>query len=474
MLPVANSRRAPEEDVRRRQPADDDEAPRRARGADDDEGDDEPLRPRKKRKSARGPVKLIFRIIAGVIGGVGLIVLLYWIYSPIATDHSMLCYFPPETVSITGYDFDDGFNNAKLKEVHEQLLNNYKSAGGRRFGSTAGFTELEILRYLSGQVVGNAELEKDLPPQERRGEITVLRFKIDVDQAKLVASFALQYTVEERTAHGRKYYHLLRGAEPDISFFMPNARTLVYTTTTKECEESLAKNSGRIAVDGDMRELANKVDGTFFTANTGWGEFNGQPNAMAFGLGFVDPEVREQKNYAGRTGTAMWFGSNGNDFLFASAAMYSDIRTARSVRNSIAKSFATARRQVWGSEGGKASGLTDIFDPKPKEAPGGFAPGGTGGDSESTKDVLEALSEYARTARVYNRGRLVVIEGTISHGTPEQGTFEKFWRAIQGKFSMQNRGFGGGMMPGMPGMPGGGPMMPGPGAGPPMPGGPPR
>jgi hypothetical protein len=64
-----------------------------------------------------------------------------------------------------------------------------------------------------------------------------------------------------------------------------------------------------------------------------------------------------------------------------------------------------------------------------------------------------------KTSRIRRLGRMVVIEGTISHGTPEQGTFEKFWRAAGSKFMPQQQGFG--FPGGGPGFPGGGPPMPG-------------
>ena len=51
--------------------------------------------------------------------------------------------------------------------------------------------------------------------------------------------------------------------------------------------------------------------------------------SMAFGLGFVDEEFRDQRKFNGVVGTASWFASNGNDFLYASANLYGDARVAR-------------------------------------------------------------------------------------------------------------------------------------------------
>jgi len=476
---VAKTRRAPDEDVRRRRPDDeDDDAPRRARRGDDDddEADDEPFKPRKRRQSASGPIRLITRICFGVALATCIIILLIWIYSPVGTDHALLCYMPPETTSIQGYDVEEGSRNHKVKDVHDMLINSYKQFGDRRFNNS-GVSDKDVAKYLSG-VASAKEDEKDLAPQDRRGSITVIRFKKDVDQAKFVGSFSGPFYVEERSSQGKKYHHLYHlvkvppdfhdERQDDISFFFPNSRTLVYTSTWRECEEALKRQPGRVVVEGDMRELADKVDGSYFQANTGWFESGVVNNAMAFGLGFVDTDVRDQKTYTGRTGTASWWADNGNDFLYASAMLYTDVKTARIVKRKASASFDKAFGDIWRGEGGKPSGLDDPFNPKqppqPGGAPGGFA-GGGGGTNEQTKDIIEALAEYAETARVYNRGRLVIIEGRISHGPVETGTFEKFWKAVSGKF--QNQGMFGpqGMMgPGM------GPM--GPGMGPGMPIGP--
>jgi hypothetical protein len=483
---VARTRRAPDEDARRAE--DEDDAPvRQARRRDEDDddegGDDEPLMPRKKRKSAAGPVKLVLRIVGGVAGAILLLLLLYWVYSPVGADHALLCYMPKETVRITGYDVEDAASNSKLKDVHETVLNNYRPFYERRFTTESGVTVTDVTKFLSGVAAGNPDEERDLKPQDRRGSITVIRFRNAVDQNKFVGSFTGAFRVREKQSRDGKTFHQLyrvvrvppdmhEEEEDDISFFFPNSKTLVYTSTRRECEEALTRQPGRVVVTGDMRELADKVDGTYFQASSSGIQFGGVSDTMAFGLGVVDPELRDQQNYIGKTGTASWFASNGNDFLYASAALYGDKRMARDVKNKLKASVEKAQAEIWQGDSGMPSGLEDPFNPKQgKNQPGGFGGGGGWGsaDSETTKDILEALAEYIKYARVYTRGRLVVFEGTISHGTPEQGTFEKFWRAVNGKFQTNQGGgmFPGGMGPGMMG-PGGPPpgMMP-PGGGPP-------
>jgi hypothetical protein len=482
---VAKSRRAPEdEDVRRRRADDDeDDAPRRKRRRDeDDEARDEPFKPRKKRKSAAGPTKKVIRIIAAVVGAVGLIIFLYWVYSPIGTDSSMLCYFPKETTYIQGYDYDEALKNAKLQPVHQAITSNYRLFGERRWTGIQEPKETDVSRYLHGQASGDPEEEKDLPPQQRRGELTVVRFKIPVDEAKFIAGFPNSngFQCEEMQAKdGRKFYQLWwkkrvppdnhEEREDDISFFFPNSKTLVYGTTRRELTEAMTRTPGRVVLEGTMKELSGEVDGEYFTASTGSSfEVNGASNSMAFGLGFVDDEFRDQRRFNGVVGTASWFASNGNDFLYASANLYGDKKTAREVRRKLDASYTKAQEQIYQSESGKPSGLTDPFSPaqpKGQGAGGGQAFGG--GSSEQTADIIAALAEYSRTARVRLRGRLVIIEGTIPHGTPEQGIFEKFWSAVGSKFTMNQ--FGGGGFGGMGGMPGG--MGPGPGMGGGMPGG---
>jgi hypothetical protein len=483
---VAKTRRAPDDDVRRRRPDDDDAAPRKARrpaDEDDEAGDDEPFRPRKKRQSSAAPVKFILRICAGVAGAVALLVLLYWIYSPVGTDYALLCYFPKETVRLTGYDVEDGMKNGQIKDVHDMLINAYRQFGDRRFGQGTGVTPTDAVKYLSGTAAGNPDEEKDLPPQDRRGSITVIRFRNNVDQNQFIGSFNGAYIArEQKSKDGKTYHQLYRKVrvppdnheeeEPDISFFFPNGRTLVYTTTRRECEECLTRQPGRVVLDGNMRELADHVDGMFFQASTGFSDASGPSNTIAFGLSIVDQDIRDQKNSPGVAGTASWFADNGNDFLYASATLYGDKRTAMDVRAKLAASFYKAQVEIYQGGSGTPGGLEDPFNPKQpaqKGAAGGFGGGGGTTANEASKDVIEAVSEYVKTARVRRLGRMVVIEGTISHGTPEQGTFEKFWRAAGNKMMPSQfggfQGGPGGMMPGGPGgmMPGGPPpgMVPG-------------
>jgi hypothetical protein len=190
-------------------------------------------------------------------------------------------------------------------------------------------------------------------------------------------------------------------------------------------------------------------------------------NSMAFSLGFMDDEFKDEKRrFTGVVGTASWFASNGNDFLYASANLYGDGRTAREVGRKLRASYTKAQEQIYQSESGKPSGLVDPFNPAQPKGQGGSAFGST--SSEQTADVIDALAEYSKSARVRVRSRLVIVEGLIPHGHPETGVFEKFWSAVSGKFTINQYGAGGfrpgGMGPAMgPGM--------GPGMGGGMPGG---
>lgn len=477
---MAKSRRAPEdEDVRRRPDDDDDDVPRRKSRRedddDDDEGSDEPEMPRRKRKSAAGPVKLILRICACVAGAIGLIILLYWVYSPVGTDYALLCYFPPETVSLQGYNVDDGLHNAKLKPVHDTLVSNYKiTFMDSRIGQDSGVAPTDVDKYLSG-VAAATEDEKDLDPQDRRGSLTVIRFNRTVDQAKFIQSFGTR--VDERKSKDGKTFHQVRREvrrgdhfelEDDFCFFFPNSKTLVYSTTRRELQEAMTRQSGRVVVTGAMRDLADRVDGHYFQASASWNEFTGSTNTRAFGLSFINEDVRDQRKLNSVQGSASWFASNGNRFLYASAVLFADQATANDVKRKLKESYAKALGDYWGSEGRKIN-VEDPFNPKEKQAPGGFGGGGGGQDNEQLKHIVEALSEYASEARVYSRGRLVIVEGTISHGMPETGTFEKFWTAVEQHFRVQQQFGPGGGFPG-----GGGPgmmMPPPPGGGPPPPGG---
>jgi len=477
---VAKSRRPDDDD-------DDDDAPRRKGRKDDDDDDDGggPIKPRRKKKSAAGPTKIVLRIIGGVIGATALFILLYWVYTPVGTDSSMVCYFPKETGRLQGYDVDEAFKNVKVKEVHDTLLNNYKQFGSKRWSDAAGVKETDVQKYLSG-TANSTEDESDLPAQDKRGSLTVIRFKKDVDEAKFVASFTGTYLCEEMAGKdGKKFYQLWfkkrippdmhEEREDDISFFLPNKTTLVYATTRRELREAMNKTAGKISLEGDMKILAIEVDGHYFQCTGGWFEQNGVANSAAFGLSFLDEEFRDDRKSFGVSGTAMWWASNGNDFLYASANLYGSPQAAREVRRKLAAGYRKAQEDIYQSEGGKPGGLTDPFNPPIPKQPAPVAPGFAGPvntvNAEQVKDTLDAVAEFSKSARVRQRGRLVIVEGLIPHGTPEQGIFEKLWKAISQKFQYPQNGGGGIPMPGVPGgMPG--PGMPGPGM--PGPGGPPR
>lgn len=483
---MAKSRRVPDDD-------EDNDAPRRkGRKSDDDEDDDNgggPIKPRKKKKSAAGPTKIVLRIIGGVIGAVGLFILLYWVYTPVGTDSSMLCYFPKETTRLQGYDVDEAFKNVKLKEVHETLMNNYRQFGNKRWNESSGVKDTDVQKYLSG-TASEPDEDKDLPEQDKRGSLTVIRLKKEVEEPKFVASFTGAYLCEEMAGKdGKKFYQLWTKVrvppdfheerKDDISFFFPNKTTLVYATTRRELREAMNKTAGKISVEGDMKILANEVDGHYFTCSGGWQTESGLSNSMAMKLSFLDVEMRDDRPAFSVGGTAMWFASNGNDFLYASANLCSSEQAAREARRNLAAGYRKAQEEIYQSESGKPGRLTDPWNPPEKKqtgpaGAGAFAGPAQSANAEQVKDTIEALSEFTRTARVRQRGRLVIIEGLIPHGNPEQGTFEKFWKAIGPKFQYNQYGPtapGGGPMMGMPGP--GGPM-PGPGMPMPGPGGPPR
>lgn len=467
-----------------RRPVDDDEddEPRgKNRPDDEEEDDDEPEKPRKKKESAAGPVKLVFKIIGLIAGAIGLVVLLFWIYSPVGIDSSMLCYFPPETNSLTGYDAEEVAKNAKMAEVHTQILAVYKRFGDERFTQDSGVSDKDVSRYLSGFASGDPEEEKDLPQQERRGGITVIKFKLGVDQEKFINSFTetSQFRkTEMKSRDGTKsFWHLERVVrrgggeerEADISFFFPNSRTLVYTTTRKECEIALGRVPGRVVLKDTIKELAEKVDGHFFTANGGFtivGGGGGLATASPFGYGTFNADIRNPERYFTQ-GTASWFASNGNHFLYGELKLYGDRMAAKQVAASLNDSLYKAQEQIYQNDGGSVGGLDDPF--KPKAPPGGGAPGFGGSSNTDTKDIVEGMNAWMKTARAYRRDRAVVVEGRIEHGTQEQGTFEKFWKAIGPKVVPQPpQNFGGGGFGGPPGMGG-----PPPGFGGPPGGGPP-
>lgn len=447
---VARSRKDDDEEPRRKKPQDDDEKPKKrakAKNDDEDDGDEEddgPVMPRKKKKSAKNSVKKVFSGIGITIGFKLLILLLYWIYSPIGTDHRMLCYCPPETSSLMGYDVGDNNANPKMKDVHDFFVGNYMRNNDKRFTTATGLTQKEVERYLSGVASGDPqEEEKEPDPQNKRGSFTILRFKQDLDKKKFIDSFVGQYECrEESSPDGKTFYRLFEKLpnelRPDVSFFFPNDRTLMYTSTRRELTEALKRQPGKIELDGPMRDLAEKVDGQYFSAN----KFstavlaNMYSPRFAFTGGFIDSNFREGKTFIS-SGSATWFGSNGNDFLYANGELYADWKMAREVRIMLEEGYASAQKAAY-SDGGQPSGVQDIFFPKQAVQTGGFTSEGT---KEGKQAAADSMVEYVKSYKVSRHGNMVSVSGMISHEN-----FDKLWKAINGKFAPQQSFGGPGMM----------------------------
>ena len=497
---MAKSRRAPDVDDRKRRPDDDDDAPvRKVRDDDEDDGADEPPeKPRKKRKSSAGPVKLILKICAGVAGSVLLLILLVWIYSPVGSDPKLLCYFPEETTSLSGYDVAEGGKIAKLKDVHETLTSNYKFANGQKFTAASGVEDKDVDKYMTGTAAGDSEEEKDLPPQERRGSLTVVRFKRNVDTAKFIESFNGKFrSSETKSRDGKTYYQLQQYVtvaagnatqqelNDDISYFFPDSRTLVYGTTRRETEEALEASARPHRRQGRHARVGRQDGRNLLPVQSRLVRVQRQQESLE--LHGVRPgfhrrrSSRSEELLRGDRHCELVGFERQRLPVRERVALHRHSDGAAMCVGKINTSLRKAQSDIWQGTDGKPSGLEDPFNPKQGKGRSRWSrddDGTTEPSSEQTKDILAALSEYASSARAYRRGRLVIIEGTIPHGMPEQGIFEKFWAAVSSKYKVG--GFGG-MMGGMgghgmaglaavcPGPPGGG--MPGPPPG--VPGGPP-
>ncbi len=489
----------PSDEPRKRKPAD---APRpakkKAATPDEDDEDDEddgpaagPKKPRKKRKSATNPWRLVTYIGGGLLGAIGLAFFFYWVYSPVGADPKLVCYCPPETYWVEGLDVEEMQKNSKMKDIMDRAVQRFK-AGQERKWKSAGFTEKDVQYYLACQVAADWEKEKDYDPQDRRGRLTMLRFKEPIDQAKFLATFTepepgdyflpqnwntatqrLKYYKEEKTSRDgtKKYYRLYTLSVPraprwepeyDDSFFFPNNRTLIMSTTRREIEEAMERTPGKIELDETMRALVDGTDGHYFKAmkditiqNTAFDSYRA-PSLMS--SGFVDETLRNpETRMTISIGSASWVASDGNNFLTGDGTLMIDKATAKRIYASTAESVRDMKRRFFQEDAKAGDKENPFFAPKPPAGAGGF---GGGEDSKKKEDIAEAMTDYYKKSRVDRRGNMVYVEGRIGHEL-----FKKMWEHIADKVLPLPQS-GGGMMGG--GMMGGGGMMP-PGMAPPMP-----
>lgn len=455
----------PSEDPKKRKPSDDRSAKRRARDREeDDEDDDEEeeeeevqIRPKKIKRPKVRPSSVVGTVIGGIVGFVAFVYFLYWVYSPVGADNRLLCYCPPETFSIEGMDVEEVIRNTKLKEVWERSFSRYKTNGNDRRFKDSGLTEKDVAYYLNCQATGDWEREKDLTPQERRGSLSMLRFKNSFDPEKIIGSFtnSTPYRKEEFTGkNGNKYYQLSTvGSKgemiPDVSFYIPNSRTLIIGTTRKEVEEATGRVAGKIELDETMRGMVDNTDGHYFRVaktltlyNSALEMFSG-PSMMT--AGFMDEQLQDvEKRKSIVIGNASWWASDGNYFLFADGSYFLDREQASRIYGGTYKTLLEMKTRFY-REDAKVGDKEDMFFVPEAKTNSGMS-GSSGGKSE---DLREALTDYFKSSHVNRRGNLVYVEGRVGHEK-----FNKLWNTISSKMFPQpvggNRGgpMGpGGMMP---------------------------
>jgi hypothetical protein len=416
---VAKSRRVPDD-------TDDDPRPRK-KSRPRDEDDDQPMRPRKKKKSAAGPMRKAVMIGGAVLGSIGLFFLLFWIYTPVGVDSAMLCYCPPETISIEGMDVEELSKIPQIKEMTDSVTNVWKTANDKRL-APGGIKDTDVTKFLLAHVNGSGDTSVE--PQQRRGTLTVLRLKNSIDPEKFVAGYSggtSVYRLDEQTGpEGKKFYQLYQnlagGRQDDVSFYFPNDRTLVMGSTRRETEEAMKRRSGKVEIDGDMRELANTVDGHFFSAHVTPTATSIDGGRFAYNLNITSDAETKPPTQAGGS---FWYASDGNYLLYGEGILMSDRSIASDVRSSMSRSFAKARNQIMQQES-KPGGVEEVFFPK---SPNGQSTGGSG-----KADIVEGIIDYIKHSKVYRRDRLVVVEGKIN-----AELFMKMWSGISGKF-LPNRG----------------------------------
>lgn len=190
----------------------------------------------------------------------------------------LLCHCPPDAVSVTAGDLTILYADQRYTEIGELLIGPWQRANEMRFAKVP-LTAADVDAFVVAKAIGEAELERDLPPQDRRGTLTVIRFNRPVTEGDILRGVvAGTFKTDDRISDsGARYHSLFRTVrvrdhderEDDVSLRLADDRTLLIATTRREMEESMRRRPGVVDLHGALHSMVEKSDGAFVYASAG-------------------------------------------------------------------------------------------------------------------------------------------------------------------------------------------------------------
>lgn len=439
---------------------DDDDLPRsKRRRRDEDEEDDaeeeERPRPKPKKVKKRNPnaMRGIGIVFGAIFGGLLLIYLIYWTYSPAGYDKDLAACMPE---GINGYLQVDYASVSRLitdlKSGHDNFMGGPGSEDVKRAIKAVNMKETDVEVFAMGEVPKTAQ------GNPFKGRVYAFRFNDDIDVDKFAANAKLEKT---RDFYGKNVtYRDFSGVQQEEFYYsnndcylFPKKNIMVYSPSPQAFWFVLNQSCKKPNINPEMLSLMSRGDGHAFYVTTDTSEDHpGDPTSAFPGINGINPNTL--------SGKLVWIASNGSQVKIGCQLEFKDSSTAADVYRATREKYADVKKEIIEAEY-KYEGIKSLKPfCRPKDSGGGFAPPTPGQGQQKAEanyetEVLNAAGEFIAQsaftqAKVSRSGNRVLVVGTISADTAEKG-------AQKAPLFRTGFGAGGGGGPAMPPPPSGGP-----------------
>jgi len=258
----------------------------------------------------------------------------------------LLCYCPPDATAVTAIDIAALNADPQAKDIVDVLTGTWQKAHEKRFGNVQlAIADVEAYVAMTGAV--DPVREGALAPHDRRGTVTALRLKREVDLKVILRGLdGAGLKVEEGlTRDGTQYFQIFRFVitspddhpkrEDDYCFHLSDDRALLVATSRREMEEALRRVPGRLEIRGPLGDALERADGAVVDALVGQrGPSDpGRP-------GYFACHAQARSAAGDRRATAVWFTVRGDDVLYRELFVMPDADRAAAVRDKWVTTYA--------------------------------------------------------------------------------------------------------------------------------------